>query len=1548
MPSRCDDDPRTWAGDVHPCRGPDRIFAAGRVAAAGARRRVLLLGTAACALIAAACTGASAQQATSTWQGAADVSYTNAANWAPNLVPLTPGRVAAFVASSHTAVNLSDGTAAAPDGLTFTGTTAYTLTVSNGSALRLGGIGLANGSSVNQTLVLNNGTLSLPAAATGAQTSILLGAGGTDVIEGGAYAGSIIGSGDLTKTTAGRLLLGGTDSSTGTTIVSAGTLDVAGTIGQGAALVNAAAVVIEAGAAATFTGRVTNAGSLTNGGALTGASIVNQAGATFASVGTLSASTFTNDGAARLAGTLNQIAIGNAGSITVTGALGGTSNLANAAGGSVTVGAGSYTGIGTLTNGGSVTVGAGTLSATTLSNQAGASLVSAGSLTAVSLSNAGTLQLSGTLTTPSLTNTGTLTVTGPLAGASNVTNTGGGVVAVGGSSFSGIGTLTNGASVTIGSGSLSAQAVSNGAGATLTGGGSLAVGTLGNAGTVDLSGSLTAAAVNNAGVFAVTGVLGGATTSFNNAAGGTLQVGDGSFSGLGTLNNAGAVTIRRGVLSATVVSDAAGSSVVSTGGVTATTVNNAGTLALAGTLAAGTVNNTGAVTVTGALGGSTGTFNNAAAATLQIAGGSFSGLGTLVNQGQVTVGGGSLTAVTLTNAGRASVAGTLNAATVNNTGSFIVTGQLGGTLGTFNQQQGTFDAGGNTATVGTLSLTGGTVTDGTVRADLFALQSGTVGASLAGPGSLAKTGTGTVTLSAVNTFTGATTLSGGRLSLVDGGAIALSAGVRDDAILDISGTAAGAAVRTLSGTGAVVLGGQTLTLTDAADSFSGRITGAGGVVLVSGRESLTAPSAYTGGTVVEGGVLAVGDARAIGTGTLRLDRDTVLSLAADQLDLANEVVLAGQGRHGIDSGAFATAIGGRIGGAGRLTKIGQGQLTLSAGNSYRGGTTVLGGTLVGSATSFGSGTIRDAAALVLQQPTDADFANAMAGEGTLTKRGAGALDLTGQSPLSGPTLVQAGTLIVDGGLSSSVVTLGRGTTLAGTGTVGGIVAGSGSVVQPGLRTSKATLNATGPVSFAPGSTLRVGIDAAGGTDRISTAGAGTLTGGTVDVLASAGIYSPAARYTLLAARQGVTGRFSGLTTTSNLVFLQPFLIYSPSSVILAFAQQPFVSAARTGNDRATAGALQSLGPAAFAFIGTSAGNAPGDGDTGAPGYNAATLYYALLGQDAAGALQALRALSGEVHASSVTAALEDSRFVREAILDHLRETADEAARPGARTSGTSPYGAWGQAFGDFGRSGGDHRGAAALDRSIGGFVLGADGRLPAFLGAWSLGIAGGYTNDAIDVSRRASAGTVESVTAGLYAGARYGAVDLRLGSVAGGIRTDLGRTIAFPGFLDAARSSSGGTIVQGFGEAGYRVAMGGAVVEPLFTAAAMHLGQAAFTETGGPAALVGAARGYDLETTTLGVRSERAFWGEASIFAHAFLGWRHAFGDVRPGTLVSFASGSTAFAVEGVPVARDALSIQAGLDWRPFDGVTVAGLYSGQVGARADDHALKGQLEYRF
>src|SRR5947209_17357397 len=131
---------------------------------------------------------------------------------------------------------------------------------------------------------------------------------------------------------------------------------------------------------------------------------------------------------------------------------------------------------------------------------------------------------------------------------------------------------------------------------------------------------------------------------------------------------------------------------------------------------------------------------------------------------------------------------------------------------------------------------------------------------ISGTGAFQQLGTGTTTLSAVQTYQGSTTISAGVLALTGSASIAASSGVVANAKFDISGLSGGTSVTNLTGgsAGTVALGNNTLTLTDAAGTCAGAISGNGGLVKQgSGLFTLSGTNNYTGATTVAGGDLRV-------------------------------------------------------------------------------------------------------------------------------------------------------------------------------------------------------------------------------------------------------------------------------------------------------------------------------------------------------------------------------------------------------------------------------------------------------------------------------------------------------------------------------------------------------------------------------------------------------------------------------------------------------------------------------------------------------------------
>ena len=199
------------------------------------------------------------------------------------------------------------------------------------------------------------------------------------------------------------------------------------------------------------------------------------------------------------------------------------------------------------------------------------------------------------------------------------------------------------------------------------------------------------------------------------------------------------------------------------------------------------------------------------------------------------------------------------------------------------------------------------------------------GGVISSSGNVTQLGTGALTFTAANTYSGATTISSGSLVLTGAGAIASSA-VTDNGVFDFSGiTAASATIKSLAGSGSVVMGAKNLILTSGA-TFTGVISGTGALTLNSGAETLTGNNTYTGTTTIaSGAILQLGSASTTGGvgSTLIVDNGNLILSRTD-----------------------AVVYNGVVSGTGTLNLASTGMITLNGANTVTGLTTVSAGTLV--------------------------------------------------------------------------------------------------------------------------------------------------------------------------------------------------------------------------------------------------------------------------------------------------------------------------------------------------------------------------------------------------------------------------------------------------------------------------------------------------------------------------------------------------------------------------------------------------------------------------
>lgn len=343
----------------------------------------------------------------------------------------------------------------------------------------------------------------------------------------------------------------------------------------------------------------------------------------------------------------------------------------------------------------------------------------------------------------------------------------------------------------------------------------------------------------------------------------------------------------------------------------------------------------------------------------------------------------------------------------------------------------------------------------------------TLAAALSGSGALTKTGAGSLILTAAsNAYTGSL--------IIDGGLVRLNNNLR--AVTDITVNPGGVLETnsvnvfvsghgtTLADTQAITVNGGTWVMAAGHDARIGNVNLSNGATWTSNRglagyDALLANVVSGAATVrVSNTVGNTTPSVMNGTGGLHLQGVQNFNVAdvtgTEDADLIVNMILAAQG-----------TIGGPVGG---VRKIGAGTMTLTAANTYNGGTSVEAGSyIVNNTTGSGTGT--------------------------------------------------------------GNVTVESGATLGGTGSISGsVLIKAGATLAPGAPIESL---ATGPLTLETGATVNVEIDSSGtpAADVINVTGDAVLSGalGVTDIAGSPATLAPGTKLTLLTYTNTLSGEFTG-------------------------------------------------------------------------------------------------------------------------------------------------------------------------------------------------------------------------------------------------------------------------------------------------------------------------------------------------------------------------------------------------------------------------------------
>ena len=426
-------------------------------------------------------------------------------------------------------------------------------------------------------------------------------------------------------------------------------------------------------------------------------------------------------------------------------------------------------------------------------------------------------------------------------------------------------------------------------------------------------------------------------------------------------------------------------------------------------------------------------------------------------------------------------------------------------------------------TVGALSGTGFSLIEGSSGLTLTTISSmSTTYSGVLLDLALVKGGSGTLTLTQNNEYSG-TTINAGTLQMGSANALGATTGslTIDGGTLNLDGYSP--TVGALSGSSGGLITSSTtgaITLTvdsNATSTYVGSVNnGAGVIELVksgTGELTLSGSDHYSGGTIIDAGILQAGNTYALGSIP------------------ANLIINDGT----LDLDGFSPSVGTLTGSVGAtITNSASGPSTLTLNNNAN---TAYAGQINDG---LGQVSLAKGGTWTLMLTGWSDYSG-------VTNVTAGTIEVTGKLVRTGSASVSAGgTLEVDGLLNHSA-TINDNGTVKGSGSVGAINVASGGTLSPGFSSISHTagnLTANGNVTLTDSTSIfsiRLGVATASDNDELTLDSGNITLGGAVLKLTIGGAYAQQADgfiYVLIngqPAGSTITGKFAqgGSITASN-------------------------------------------------------------------------------------------------------------------------------------------------------------------------------------------------------------------------------------------------------------------------------------------------------------------------------------------------------------------------------------------------------------------------------